>query len=389
MKRPRNKPRAQRRWIAALPSLLAAAWLPASAGEVPDAVADARLEAGINDGPYLVRDAEVDGHLAAIVARLQAANPDAATAPVRIHALRRSLPYALSLGNGSVYVATGSIARLDDVAELAALVAAELTAERRVHAQLRHFETNDARWRRWFPDLFQTRDDNGNKFTHIVMNEDKQVLTAKQTQADQDAIQWLWRAGYDPQALVRALQRLHDAMLSEQHQQESWSTDSAEWLADPAALEGRIRALQALPVKDAPAASLAPTEVEQRWFIALAHTWTMQHAAEELDRGRGLQLQALLDRNDAREGPTADAGILRADNLRRTHTDAASLADVIAAYAAVLKLPGPPLRTFRELGFLSRRQGDETQARAYFQKYLELAPDAADAPIIRSYLENP
>jgi beta-barrel assembly-enhancing protease len=389
MKRQRNRPRAQRLWIAALPILLAAAWLQARADEVPDAVADARLEATINDGSYLVRDAEVDAHLAAIVARLQAANPDAATPPVRIHALRYSLPYGLSLGNGAVYVATGTIARLDDVSELAALVAAELTAERRVHEQLRHFEAHDARWRRWFPDLFENRDVNGDKVTHIVMNEDKQVLTAKQTQADQDAIQWLQRAGYDPQSLVRGLQRLHEAMLSEQHQQESWSTDSAAWLADPAALAGRIRALQALPVKDAPAVPLAPTEVEQRWFIALAHTWTMQLAAEELSRGRGLQLQALLDRNDVREGPTADAAILRADNLRRTRTDTASLADVIAAYAAVLKLPGPPLRTYRELGFLSRRQGDETQARAYFQKYLELSPDAADAPIIRSYLENP
>jgi beta-barrel assembly-enhancing protease len=70
--------------------------------------------------------------------------------------------------------------------------------------------------------------------------------------------------------------------------------------------------------------------------------------------------------------------------LRAKENDAeAALAD----YQAAIALSAEPPEVHRGAGLIYRvrRQGGE--ARASFQRYLELAPNAPDAPMIKSYLE--
>jgi regulator of sirC expression with transglutaminase-like and TPR domain len=66
----------------------------------------------------------------------------------------------------------------------------------------------------------------------------------------------------------------------------------------------------------------------------------------------------------------------RAEHVRR------ALAAYDTAVALDATAPQPP----RELGFLHYQEGDTARARAAFERYLALAPDAPDAGRIREYL---
>jgi hypothetical protein len=58
------------------------------------------------------------------------------------------------------------------------------------------------------------------------------------------------------------------------------------------------------------------------------------------------------------------------------------------AYMKSIALGSPPPEAYKNLGYLCLKQDDNTQARAYFHKYLESKPDASDRAMIEFYLEE-
>ena len=57
--------------------------------------------------------------------------------------------------------------------------------------------------------------------------------------------------------------------------------------------------------------------------------------------------------------------------------------------AQVTKLGGEPAETHRGLGLIYRQYEQLPEAKVRFERYLELAPTAPDAMLIRSYVEGP
>jgi regulator of sirC expression with transglutaminase-like and TPR domain len=60
----------------------------------------------------------------------------------------------------------------------------------------------------------------------------------------------------------------------------------------------------------------------------------------------------------------------------------------LADYRAAVGCGGEPPETHRGLGAIYRQRNQLPEARASFQRYLELAPNAPDAPMIKSYMEE-
>ncbi len=60
----------------------------------------------------------------------------------------------------------------------------------------------------------------------------------------------------------------------------------------------------------------------------------------------------------------------------------------LAAYKDALENEGTPPETYRALGLMYYRAGDTDEARAYFSRYLEAAPEAEDRAMIRAYLDR-
>lgn len=60
----------------------------------------------------------------------------------------------------------------------------------------------------------------------------------------------------------------------------------------------------------------------------------------------------------------------------------------IGAYQKAIAIKPNLAEPYRELGMVYRQQGKREEAAQAYRKYLELKPDAADAPIMRWYLDN-
>ena len=109
--------------------------------------------------------------------------------------------------------------------------------------------------------------------------------------------------------------------------------------------------------------------------------------AEEVKRGQHEQSLAFLDRAMQRTSGRAEYLFARGEvyRLRAKEGDVdAALKDYQAATAA----GGEPPETHRAMGMIFRGQKRGAEARASFERYLQLAPQAPDVLMIKSYIEE-
>ena len=83
-----------------------------------------------------------------------------------------------------------------------------------------------------------------------------------------------------------------------------------------------------------------------------------------------------------------EAHYLLGETWRRSNPQGPDFADSQAAYQAALALDSAYTPALREMGMTRRIQRNDAAAREAFEQYLEFAADAADAGIIRYYLEG-
>lgn len=103
-------------------------------------------------------------------------------------------------------------------------------------------------------------------------------------------------------------------------------------------------------------------------------------AADAPDRALGIVVPEL-ERADSARGR-----YLQGEVARRASPSAEAETAALVAYERAQKLPDPPPEAFRRAGLIHRVRGEDAEARRAFQRYLELAPAAADAPLVRAYL---
>jgi hypothetical protein len=366
--------------------ILVLATLPASAAptSVDKTISDERLEASYNSGDKFVRYPGLDGYLNKVVRRLQDANPDAAALSIRIHALNDAMPYAFVLGNGACYVSTGLIARLDTESQLAAMIAQPLVAWARHDGDNLTSAERQRAQRNLVPDILLITLTAGFGAPAIVKGNNQARADEQsklEAQSDTVALKWLGNAGYDPNSAPAALRALQERLSAEQR---SGSGD----LSDPTRLstraEAQDRALAELSVTPADKVPVDPTGN----FGKLALFYALRLATTDLD-SHSASVLPILDRLDSQHGPSGFSEYLRAELIRRNSADVASVPGAIAAYERCIVHADAPPAAYRELAFLYRRAGNAERARQNFTAYLAHAPNANDAPIIRSYLENP
>jgi beta-barrel assembly-enhancing protease len=355
------------------------------AAAAPDpAIHDERLEASYNASSEFVQYPVLDRYLAQVVRRLQDANPDAASIAVRIHALNYALPYAFVLGNGAAYVSTGLIARLDNESQLAAVIAMPLAALVRHDDDKLSADQRRRAQRSLVPNILLIAVTAGfagpslAKSNRLANESDQSRLQAA---SDTVALQWLANAGYEPSGAPAALRLLQDRLSAEQR---SGTSD----LSDPAQLPLRAEALDhALSEIDAPSTTKPPVDPTGN-FGKLSLYYAQQQAAVDLD-AHPASVAPILDRLDAEHGASGVSLYLRAELVRRNSEDPVTVPAAIDAYERCVAHSDAPPAAYRELAFLYRRAGDTERARKNFTAYLAHSPNASDAPIIRSYLENP
>jgi beta-barrel assembly-enhancing protease len=196
-------------------------------------------------------------------------------------------------------------------------------------------------------------------------------------EADRISVQLMQRVGYDPREATKVWANLLDEVKATRGSDPS--QDSILFATHPPSEERRV-ALQGL----ASGTSGATLEAEFREQLAPIRFGLLE---DEMKRGRFDESVALLNRLLEREPGNATLLHFRGEARRQRAADGdAALA--LADFDAAVQTGVEPLVTYRSLGYLYRALHRTDEARTAWRRYLEQAPDAPDADLIKQTLEE-
>lgn len=330
-----------------------------------------REEQRIRRSPLTLRDEGLQAYLRGMVARLVPEHaPD-----IRAYPVRMPLFNAMMAPNGMMIVWSGLLLRVENEAQLAAIMGHELGhyLERHTVEQLR--AARDAALVSQFVGLIGGLGAAAGRLG--IMAGMFAYSRDHESRADRLGMRLMKHAGYDGHASVTVWENLL-AELRITGGEEAGSrgdifathpttTDRRDELRRMA--EGSQGELGAEPLRKA--------------FAPLRMGWIQ----DEIKRGQYEESLVLFDRIVARDGQDVEALYARGEvyRLRDEGSDGErALADL---QHASLQIKAPP-ETFRSLGLLFQQRRDTPAAADAFRKYLAVAPQAADAGLVRGYLTD-
>lgn len=330
-----------------------------------------REERRLRRSPFRLRDDALGDYLTGIACRLGGTHcPD-----VRVYAIRAALFNATMAPNGMLQIWSGMLLRVDNEAQLAAIIGHEIGhyLQRHTLERLRDLKARAAFGQ--FLGLFGLVGLVGQVATlasAMAFSRDQE------READRIGVTLMRQHGYDTREAGRIWANLLDELRANPEYEAN--QDSVLFATHPPSDERRA-ALDALTLgseggrtgADAFQARLAP------------HRFGLLQ--DELKRGRPHETVALLDRLLGRAQDDAELLYVRGEALRLR----ALAGDEERAFGdlqAAARSGREPALTHRALGELHRASGRHDDARAAWTRYLERAPDAPDAGLIRQSLDS-
>ena len=327
--------------------------------------AETRFEAG----GILYADAELEAYLDGVARRLDP--PGFAAIPFRIRVVRNPYLNAFTMPNGRIYVHTGMLARMENEAQLATLLAHEMTHATHRHSVREHRDLkNNAAFafglNSILPGIGSLAGFSGVRGFSREM----------ETEADDEGLRLVAKAGYDVSEAPKLF-----AQLKEQLQEEN-QTEPFFYGTHPA-LDARIehyRKLIPLAQKGRP---VGVTNADE--FLRRTREVVYQNALLDLRAGRfvaaerGARKYASLD-------PSAARGPFLLGELNRQRSGQGGAQEALAEYRRAVELDAAYPEAYRAIGLLLLKSGDQAGAREAFEKYLSLAPQAGDRAYIEQYM---
>jgi predicted Zn-dependent protease len=357
-------------------------------------------------------DPLLEEYLGAVVDRLMPDTVRAAGGPgIKVGVIRDATLNAFAMPNGKIYVHTGLLSRLENEAQLATILGHELTHVTHRHA-LRY--SRDAQTKQT-PDTVgavaasigvavaagsMTR--SGDYVSAAVLSPTANAVLGLglalatvaaiqgygrdlEREADHEGMAHLVRAGYDPREAPKVFTLLRE---------ETGERGAVEtfFFGSRPRLQERIETTSAL-AKTTYAALESPRIRDTEEFALRTRTVVRENAYEDVRMGRFALAQRQLDRvlSVTPRDPIAhvyygDLHRLRSQRAQSLDDKQAQARQARERYERAAELDPVLPDPWRQLGFLYYQQKEVDRARAAFQKYLALKPDAPDAGRIREYL---
>jgi predicted Zn-dependent protease len=361
----------------------------------------------------LYEDPLLEEYLSGVAARLVPAEIQTAGAPpIRVAVFRDPALNAFAMPNGKVYVHTGLLARVENEAQLAAILGHELT-----HVTNRHALkfNRDARNKQiGFTVLgaaaaigaaaaagSQARQ--GNYVTAEVLRATSNIFLGLglqlaflaavngygrdlEREADAEGMERLVRAGYDPREAPRVFELLR---------QDHGDGGRLEnfFFGNHPQLDERIRTTREL-LRTRYASIDADRLIRNTEDFPLrTRVVVRENAGLDIRAGRFALARTQLDRvlAMAPKDPVThlyygDLYRLQAQRAKRPEDKPPLVAQARQAYEQAAALDPAYPDPFRQLGYLYYQTRETAKAREAFQKYLALKPDAQDARRVKEYL---
>ena len=355
---------------------------PAAAWSMPERFA--RPEAGSDEGglwalmdreetrlrrsPFAIRDGELQARVQDMACRLAGPHcPD-----VRVHLMRTPFFNASMAPNGMMQVWSGLMLRVENEAQLAAVLGHEIG-----HYLARHSV-----------ERLRSAKNHSSAATVAAMFGVVGALAQlglaasfsgygrdHEREADRIGVDLMRNAGYDPAEAAKVWQNLQLEIKANPE-----GRNPNPLFASHPAPEERMETLEKIAQ-----ANPGGVSREAEWNQAV-QPYLLDWLADEVKRGQRAESLALLDRMIARS-PKPLYLYARGETYR-LRAGEGDLDAAVKDYLAAAGAGGEPAETHRSLGSVYRARQQAPEAKASFRRYLELAPNAPDASMIKSYLEE-
>lgn len=352
-------------------------WQPPARFARPDIASDEgglwaimeREETRLRRSPFALRDPQLSKYVQDIACRLAGDHcPD-----IRVHLVHTPLFNAAIAPNGMMQIWTGLLLRCENEAQLAAVIGHEIG-----HYLQRHMveRLRDAKARSAFGQFLGLFGLVGALVAIGVVAGAMAYSRDQEREADMIGLELMREAGYDATEAVRVWENL---LLELKARPGGDPTkNNAMFATHPSASE-RMAALAQL------AAARAGGEKREEPWLERTKPFKQIWLQEEIKRGQYEESLALLTRMVMRF-PQADALSARGE-VYRLRSSGGDIELALGDYQAAISMGSAPPEAHRGLGFIYRMLQQAGDAKAHFQRYLELAPDAPDALMIKSYVE--
>lgn len=328
-----------------------------------------REEKQLRRSPLVLKDPDLKSYVEGIVCRLAGDHcPD-----VRVFLVRTPLFNASMAPNGMIQVWTGLLLRMENEAQLAAVLGHEIGHYLQRHSLARLRDMKDKSAASMVMALFGAVGAIGQL---ALLGSTFAYGRDHEREADRIGAILMNRAGYDVGESARVWGNLID---------EAKARDGN----DPAPNNPMFATHPAPPERRDTLAQLAQTlpggskgtEAYQAHIARYADEWLQ----DEVKRGQYAESLVLLSRQIAAAGSPGLVNYYRGEVYRLRGADGdQDLA--LADYRAASQASSPPPVAFRGIGLISRTRGQRDEAVSAFNRYLELAPQAPDASFIKSYI---
>ncbi|MCX2863912.1 M48 family metallopeptidase [Paucibacter sp. PLA-PC-4] len=326
-----------------------------------------REETRLRRSPFVLRDAPLRDYLQDMACKLGGEH----CADVRVYPVRTPFFNASMAPNGMMQIWSGLLLRVDNEAQLAAVVGHEIG-----HYMQRHTleRLRDVKARSAFG-MFM------GMFGVVGLVGQMASLAGafgfsrdQEREADRIGLELMRKAGYDTREASKVWEHLR-AEAAAAHE----PAKSSPMFATHPPSDERSATLAQLAMADS-GGFVGAAELSGR----LAGLQQMM-LEDELRRGQHGETLVLLDRLIARSPQRSDLLYFRGET-RRQRATGDDTDRALQDFEQALQLGQEPAQLHRALGYLYQAREQPQRARQAFGRYVELAPEAADAALIKSFL---
>lgn len=349
-------------------------------------------ENNIGNEGRLIRDRQMEAYLESIADRLLQGRLEHLDIEVDFIVVQNNVLSAWVYPYGTVAVNTGLLTGMENEAQLAAILAHELS-----HFMQRHS------YRELISDKRQSAVGKGLGFlaTAALAASTGTVDTSlmkvgglwtdlvtsgysrkNEHIADAEGLQMMATANYDQQQAVHAFEVL------KQNSAYGVLSPALLWSSHPT-LDDRLDNLRKAVAKAQRRKDYVAGEVPESlaYYRSIAPA-LLRTGAQDLQEGYFERARVAFQKYAQARPADAQGHYLVGEAIRRQAPDGPDFAARITAYTAAVEADPDYALAYKEIGMAHRQQGNSVEARAALDKYLSLAPDAVDAGIIRWYLAS-
>ncbi len=333
----------------------------------------------LENSGILYRNEELEPYLNRIVARLDAnaASPDGG---FRVKMIKDPHLNAFTYPDGTCYIQTGILARLENEAQLAALLAHELAhfvkshaaiGIRRFHRRLRSDFSRQPLNQEASPSRAQIR----RRIECVWSGYHHEA----EYEADRESLKFMIRAGYDPYEALRLFEHLAEEMSRENLKEPLISGSHPR-------LQARIEKCKEFLENLKPQNRDGFNKVGN--FEEHIQDLLLENIGIDVQAGRFEQALQASERYLALRPDDARGHYLQGEIYRQQDHSGTDVIRAELCYKRAIGLDDSYPEPYRALGMLYYKTGLPQQAKPYLEASLTLAPDAPENAYLRNYLSQ-